>query len=228
MHERGHGGEGGGPRLSFRVGLRRAAELLHRSQLCDVCFAAAAGVARYADVREHLADRPVQVLSSLEDCGEFSVGRKARVELDRRAEVLLGAGQVLAHVEQHVAEAAVGARVVGVELDAALERVVRRLAGQVAEAIVRVRVVRVELEAALERPVRRLAALPAGLRHLGQPDLIPRLAHLGVLLDGRAIRRERLVPLRLLEERLALDVARLRRRAGGRDGRRRHEHDAIV
>ena len=104
MHERGHGGEGGGPRLSFRVGLRRAAELLHRSQLCDVCFAAAAGVARYADVREHLADRPVQVLSSLEDGGEVAVSvRNLRGEPDRRAEVLLGAGVVLAHVQQHVA-----------------------------------------------------------------------------------------------------------------------------
>ena len=186
MHERGHGGEGGGPRLSFRVGLRRAAELLHRSQLCDVCFAAAAGVARYADVREHLADRPVQVLSSLEDCGEFSVGRKARVELDRRAEVLLGAGQVLAHVEQHVAEG-----------------------------VVRARVVRVELEAALERLVRRLARPPAVLRALGQPDPAPRRAHLGVLLDGRAIRRNRLVPFKLPPERLALVVARLCRCAGG-------------
>ena len=80
--------------------------------------------------------------------------------------------------------------------------------------------VRVEVDAALERPVRRLARLLAVLHRLDHPDHAPRRAHLGVLLDGRAIRRERLVPLLLLEERLALVEARLCRRAGGRLGRR--------
>ena len=98
-----------------------------------------------------------------------------------------GAGVVLAHEQQHVAEAAA-----------------------------RARVVRVELDAALERPVRRLARLLAVLRHLDHPNPEPRRAHLGVLLDGRAQRRERLVPLLLLVERLALVEARLRRCA--RDG----------
>ena len=63
-----------------------------------------------------------------------------------------------------------------------------------------------------------LARLLAVLRHLDHPNPEPRRAHLGVLLDGRAIRRERLVELRLLEECVALVEARLCRyaRGGGR------------
>ena len=155
--------------------LRRGA-LFRRSKVCEERFAVDVGVA-IAHVLDHLADRSIEVSSLLENAGEAAVGvHILRVEPDRRAEVLLGAGVVLALVQQHATEAKVGVRVVRVELDAALERLVRRLA----------------------RP-------PARLHVLDHPDHGPRrAAHLGApLLDGRAIHRERLVPLLLLQQRLA-------------------------
>ena len=178
---RGAGATGRGePRLSFRIdhekiarqggGKRAAAGLLLRSQLRDVRLAAAVGVARQADVLEHRADRPVEVALPLEDRREALVrDGDGRVEPYRRAEVLLGAARVPAR-EQHAAEAAAGLRVVRVELDAALQRRVRRLA--------------------------RLARFA----ELRQADPEPPLDQLGVLLGGEAVRRDRLVPVLQLHE----------------------------
>ena len=72
-----------------------------------------------------------------------------------------------------------------------------------AEVVVGHRVLRVELDAALVRLERRLGALPVPLV-LGVPDGEPRVAHLGVLRDGRAVRDERFVELALVLQRGAL------------------------
>ena len=111
---------------------------------------------------------------------------EVRVEPDRRAQVLLGARVVLAQEQVHFAEAEVRVRGRGP--------------------------VRGELEVLLERRVRRLADLAAVPVDLAPADPEPRAGELGVLLDGRAVRRERLVPLLQLRELVGARGERLRRR----------------